>query len=224
MWSNFDVDSIVTTHWLVGVRKNYFIPPEYELHAPLSGEHPYDAFSSGFSLSIDALEVGLRSYGGSFSLLWVKNINEVWLVEAGLSSTPRGMLSHLLFMTSAEKGKGIVELEDVPKWGYIIRELCEVEDRARADKYFASIMIQLKSVDNEDPLVPRWGHLRVVPSVANKDLKLSVNQELVTTTKHRVKEWEDETKKLWTELESLRTQQRELEQEVGVLRSILDGA
>ncbi|RWW72947.1 hypothetical protein BHE74_00019212 [Ensete ventricosum] len=113
--------------------------------------------------------------------------------------------------TSAEKGKGIVELKDVPEWGYIIRELCEVEDRARADKYFASIMIQLKSVDNEDPLVPRWGHLRV----ANKDLKLSVNQELVTTAEHRVKEWEDEAKKLWTELESLRNQQRELEQEVG---------
>ncbi|RZR96984.1 hypothetical protein BHM03_00026110 [Ensete ventricosum] len=55
MWSNFDVDLIVTTHWLVGVRKNYFIPPEYELHAPLPGERPYDAFSSGFSLSIDAL-------------------------------------------------------------------------------------------------------------------------------------------------------------------------
>ncbi|RZR96985.1 hypothetical protein BHM03_00026111 [Ensete ventricosum] len=115
--------------------------------------------------------------------------------------------------TSAEKGKGIVELKDVPEWGYIIRELCEVEDRARADKYFASIMIQLKSVDNQDPLVTRWGHLRF----ANKDLKLSVNQELVTTAEHRVKEWEDEAKKLWTELESLRNQQRELEQERDVL-------
>ncbi|RWW63606.1 hypothetical protein BHE74_00029203 [Ensete ventricosum] len=31
-----------------------------ELHAPLLGEHPYDAFLSGFSLSTDALEAGLR--------------------------------------------------------------------------------------------------------------------------------------------------------------------
>ncbi|RWV87168.1 hypothetical protein GW17_00050870, partial [Ensete ventricosum] len=60
MQSSFDVDSTVTTHRLVEVRKNYFIPPEYELHAPLLGERPYDAFSNGFSLSTDALEAGLR--------------------------------------------------------------------------------------------------------------------------------------------------------------------
>ncbi|RWW19000.1 hypothetical protein GW17_00016981 [Ensete ventricosum] len=60
MRSNFDVDSTVTTCRLVEVRKNYFIPSEYELHAPLPGERPYNAFSSGFSLSTDALEAGLR--------------------------------------------------------------------------------------------------------------------------------------------------------------------
>ncbi|RWW40731.1 hypothetical protein BHE74_00053821 [Ensete ventricosum] len=60
MRSNFDVDSTVTTRRLVEVRKNYFIPSEYELHAPLPGERPYDAFSSGLSLSTDALEAGLR--------------------------------------------------------------------------------------------------------------------------------------------------------------------
>ncbi|RWV89991.1 hypothetical protein GW17_00047836 [Ensete ventricosum] len=37
MWSFFNVDLTVTTHRLVEVRKNYFIPPEYELHIPLSG-------------------------------------------------------------------------------------------------------------------------------------------------------------------------------------------
>ncbi|RWW17966.1 hypothetical protein GW17_00018079 [Ensete ventricosum] len=60
MQSNFDVDSTMMTHRLVEVRKNYFIPLEYELHSPLPGEHPYDAFLNGFSLSIDALEAGLR--------------------------------------------------------------------------------------------------------------------------------------------------------------------
>ncbi|RRT50163.1 hypothetical protein B296_00026296 [Ensete ventricosum] len=30
--------------------------------------------------------------------------------------------------TSADKGKGIVELGEVPEWGYTMRELCEVED------------------------------------------------------------------------------------------------
>ncbi|RZS03463.1 hypothetical protein BHM03_00033665 [Ensete ventricosum] len=60
MRSYFNVNSIVTTHWLVEVRKNYFIPSEYKLHVPLSGECPYDAFSCGFTLLTDALEAGLR--------------------------------------------------------------------------------------------------------------------------------------------------------------------
>ncbi|RZR88436.1 hypothetical protein BHM03_00016016 [Ensete ventricosum] len=60
MRSYFNVNSTVTTHRLVEVRKNYFVPSEYELHAPLLGEHPYDTFPSGFSLSTDTLEVGLR--------------------------------------------------------------------------------------------------------------------------------------------------------------------
>ncbi|RWW55550.1 hypothetical protein BHE74_00037802 [Ensete ventricosum] len=60
MRSFFNVDSIVTTRRLMEVRKNYFVLPEYELHAPLPGERPYDAFSSGFNLSTDALEASLR--------------------------------------------------------------------------------------------------------------------------------------------------------------------
>ncbi|RRT66112.1 hypothetical protein B296_00031122 [Ensete ventricosum] len=60
MRSSFNVDSTVIIRRLVKVRKNHFIPPEYELYVPLPGEHPYDAFPSGFSLSTDALEVGLK--------------------------------------------------------------------------------------------------------------------------------------------------------------------
>ncbi|RWV86195.1 hypothetical protein BHE74_00047227 [Ensete ventricosum] len=58
--------------------------------------------------------------------------------------------------TSADKGKGMVELEKVPKRGYTMRELCEVEDREGADRYFTSIMMWLKCTNGEDPLVPRW--------------------------------------------------------------------
>ncbi|RWV87907.1 hypothetical protein GW17_00050061 [Ensete ventricosum] len=43
-----------------------------------------------------------------------------------------------------------------PRAGYTIRDLCEVEDHAGADRYFASIMMRLKTVEGEDPLVPRW--------------------------------------------------------------------
>ncbi|RRT41829.1 hypothetical protein B296_00057510 [Ensete ventricosum] len=60
MQSCFNVDSTVTTRLLVEVRKHYYIPSEYELHVPLLGEHPHDVFPSGFSLSTDALEAGLR--------------------------------------------------------------------------------------------------------------------------------------------------------------------
>ncbi|RWW54499.1 hypothetical protein BHE74_00038919 [Ensete ventricosum] len=60
MRSFFNVDSIVTTSWLVEVRKNYFIPLEYELHVRLPGERPYDVFPCGFDLSTDALKAGLR--------------------------------------------------------------------------------------------------------------------------------------------------------------------
>ncbi|RWW41239.1 hypothetical protein BHE74_00053289 [Ensete ventricosum] len=57
--------------------------------------------------------------------------------------------------TSADKGKGTVELGEVPKRGYTMRELCKIEDRVGADRYFASIMMRLKCVKGEDPLVPR---------------------------------------------------------------------
>ncbi|RRT48318.1 hypothetical protein B296_00048282 [Ensete ventricosum] len=120
-----------------------------------------------------------------------------------------------------------------------------MEDRAGVDKYFASIVTQLKFVDSKDPLVSRWSAIsgssqglhficalidrvhivgRLIRSqhekiltlrATNEELKLGANQELLTATEHRAKEWKDEVKKSQTELESLRNQWRELEQEVG---------
>ncbi|RRT62488.1 hypothetical protein B296_00011052 [Ensete ventricosum] len=131
--------------------------------------------------------------------------------------------------TSAEKGKGVVELEEIPKRGYTLRELCKVEDQAGVDRYFTSIMMQLKYCPYRSG--PRRGQLirsqreRILTLQAmNKELKLGGNQELLAATEHRLKEYEDEAKKLQVELESLRNQRRDLEQEVGVLRSNLDGA
>ncbi|RZS16639.1 hypothetical protein BHM03_00048661 [Ensete ventricosum] len=301
MWSNLDVDSTVTTRRLVETRNNYFIPLEYELHAPMPGERPYDVFPSGFNLSIDALEVGIRG---------VKDMNEAWLAELGLSPAPRDLFFPFVIYaecflivhyhaemfnlgkmksgdgagsgstvpsavskpaivdvgasttekhpstgegaglrkrlrkpvpeqpavalgsttsTPAEKGKGVVELKEVPEQGYTTRELCEVEDRVGEDKYFASIMMRLKSVDSEDPLVPRWSAISRSSQVWTEGPLAREYLRGGGSTPHpcqatSAKEWEDKAKKLWTELESLRNQQRELEQEVGVLRSSLDGA
>ncbi|RZS14276.1 hypothetical protein BHM03_00045945 [Ensete ventricosum] len=310
MRSFFNVDSTVTTHRLVEVKKNYFIPPEYELHVPLPGEHPYDAFPCGFSLSTDALEAGLRfllfgffpnctfcrakmfnlgkmnSDGGvgngsttpSAAIAPVAGDAGVYVVEKRPSSGPEvGLRKHLQKVaaeqpvdasrsttrTSADKGKGTVELKEVPERGYTMRELCEVEDRAGADRYFASIMMRLKCIEGEDLLVPRWSiisgsspfriegalseeylrgalHPTLVKQVyecsseelmnrarksvvlsqhekilalraANKELKASFGQELAATTERRVKELEDKIERMQTELESLRSQQREFE-------------
>ncbi|RZR99007.1 hypothetical protein BHM03_00028474 [Ensete ventricosum] len=60
MRSCFNVDSTVTARRLVDVREHYYVSLEYKLHVPLSSQRPYDAFSSGFGLLIDALEARLR--------------------------------------------------------------------------------------------------------------------------------------------------------------------
>ncbi|RRT72079.1 hypothetical protein B296_00013308 [Ensete ventricosum] len=84
----------------------------------------------------------------------VKDMNQIWLAEAGLSPAPKGdagvstvdkrpssgpkagLRKHLRKVaaeqpadasrsttrTSADKGKGTVELEEVPEWGYTMRE------------------------------------------------------------------------------------------------------
>ncbi|RRT45919.1 hypothetical protein B296_00021519 [Ensete ventricosum] len=57
-----------------------------------------------------------------------------------------------------------------------------------------------------------------------RDISARIDQELVAIAERRVKELEGEVEKIQTELESLRSQQRKLEQEVGLLHSSLDGA
>ncbi|RWW48196.1 hypothetical protein BHE74_00045746 [Ensete ventricosum] len=308
MRSFFNVDSTVTTRRLVEVRNNYFIPSEYELYVPLPGERPYDAFPCGFSLSINALEAGLRfslhpvieaSNGGGFLLpRWASaptcifccaemfNLDKMksddgagsgsvalsvasapTIGDVGVSTTKKspssragaGLRKRLrkvaaeqptdasgsIARTSADKGKGMVKLEEVPEREYTMRELCEVEDRVgriSKGRLFSSFLI-LPS--NLTPLCLQGLHFisalfdrvhdagRLVWSqhekiltlrAANKELKAGVGQELVAAAERRAKELEGKVEKMWTKLESLRSQRREFEQEVGLLRSSLDGA
>ncbi|RWW67767.1 hypothetical protein BHE74_00024788, partial [Ensete ventricosum] len=136
MRSNFDVDSIITIRRLVKVRKNYFIPLEYELHAPLPGEHPYDAFPNGFNLSTDALEVGLR-----FPLH---------------PSGRRAFQQQRDSRATSGKGKEPGAMEEAPERGNTLWELCEVEDHMGAERYFTIVMTRLKVAEGEDPLMLRW--------------------------------------------------------------------
>ncbi|RZR97125.1 hypothetical protein BHM03_00026239 [Ensete ventricosum] len=143
--------------------------------------------------------------------------------------------------SSADKGKGTVEIREAPEQGYIMRELCKVENQARADRYFTSIMTRLKGIEGEDPLVSRWStisrsslfwiegplsreYLRRGPTPRPGEVSASISQELAATAERRAKELEAKMERMRIELESLRSQRRELEQEVRLLRSSLDGA
>ncbi|RRT52189.1 hypothetical protein B296_00026677 [Ensete ventricosum] len=244
MRSFFNIDSTVTTHRLVefdgGVGNGSTTPSAAS--APATGDAGVSVVEKRPSSSP---QVGLRKH--------LQKVAAEQPVDASRSTT----------RTSADKGKGTVELKEVPERGYTMRELCEVKDRAGADRYFASIMMRLKCIEGEDLLVPRWSiisgsspfrtegalseeYLRgalhptlakqvyecsseelmnragksVVLSqhekilalrAANKELKASIGQELAATTERQVKELEDKIERMQTELESLRSQQREFE-------------
>ncbi|RRT62922.1 hypothetical protein B296_00025408 [Ensete ventricosum] len=171
MQSFFNVDSTVTARWLVEVRKNYFIPPEYKLHVPLLGDHPYDAFSCGFGLSTDAHEAAIRfllhpvieacleqwriSPSQMAPNLWRYLVAFLWECHKATAEQPADTFGSTA-RTTADKGKEMVKLGEAPERGYTMRELCKVEDRAGADRYFTSIITRLKCIEGEDPLVPRW--------------------------------------------------------------------
>ncbi|RRT74963.1 hypothetical protein B296_00020713 [Ensete ventricosum] len=55
-----DIDSIVTEESLDAIQQCYSILGEYALRAPLPKQHPYNPSSSELSISVDALEAGLR--------------------------------------------------------------------------------------------------------------------------------------------------------------------
>ncbi|RWW65529.1 hypothetical protein BHE74_00027159, partial [Ensete ventricosum] len=311
MWSCFNVDSTMTARRLVDVKEHYYVPPKYELHVPLPGQRPYDAFSSGFGLSIDALEAGLRfplhpvieaclerwhispsqMVPNSFSTEWtsrkvnnsvsvlsdnepelveilwgilsasrgVRDMNKAWLAEAGLSSAPREMFnlgriksgdsansgSAAPSTTSASpivevaismaekrlgtsedanlrkrskmvafeqpacaagsttkaptkkgkepagkgkepagKGKEPAEVKFLSE-GYSLRDLCEVEDRARANGYFASIMKHPSPGEGEELLTPRWSSIPGQPGCGSKgarDNRARLEEDVLSLT------------------------------------------
>ncbi|RRT51385.1 hypothetical protein B296_00051145, partial [Ensete ventricosum] len=58
--------------------------------------------------------------------------------------------------TLAEKGKEPAEVEEVLECGYSIRELCEVDGRAGADRYFIAHMSKLPQAKGDKLLMPWW--------------------------------------------------------------------
>ncbi|RRT44262.1 hypothetical protein B296_00044343 [Ensete ventricosum] len=60
MKSHHDFDSTISLKSLASIQKHFSILNECVLHAPGPGQWSYHSYPEGFSISIDALEVGLR--------------------------------------------------------------------------------------------------------------------------------------------------------------------
>ncbi|RWV80193.1 hypothetical protein GW17_00058573 [Ensete ventricosum] len=141
MKSCFDSDSTLTAHRLVEVREHFHIPREYELHAPLPGQRPFDAFSNGFSLQRcckpcsssargqhppspncerPTSGVGKRQRVGGEEP--PKKKRKVVMSKQSVSTVGGSMKAR------PDKGKGSTKAEEVPDRGYSLRELCEVDN------------------------------------------------------------------------------------------------
>ncbi|RRT80483.1 hypothetical protein B296_00023678 [Ensete ventricosum] len=60
MLKEHDEDSIITKSSLPKIRATYRILGDFYIHIHGVGQHPFDPFLNGFSLSVDALEAGVR--------------------------------------------------------------------------------------------------------------------------------------------------------------------
>ncbi|RWW85471.1 hypothetical protein BHE74_00005838 [Ensete ventricosum] len=236
MQSNFDVDSTVTTHRLIEVRKNYFIPPEYELYAPLPGERPYDAFPNSFSLSTDALKAGLRfplhpmietsSKGGGFRLLrWrptCYTLRELCEVKDRMGA--ERYFATIVTRLKVAKGEDPLML----RWSAIAGSSQFWTEGPLSGEYLygalhPTLVKQAYECSSEELMnrasksaiwvhdasrLVRSQHERILALRATKELKGRADQDLVAIVEFHVKELEGDVNKLRGELESLKTHEK----------------
>ncbi|RRT70198.1 hypothetical protein B296_00036669, partial [Ensete ventricosum] len=173
----------------------------------------------------------------------MKDMNEAWLAEVGLSPAPQGMFFLLVYHAGCfsdctlsyrdvpvEKGKEPVVTEEAPECEYTLRELCKVEDRVGAEKYFATVMTRLKVVEGKAPMMSRWSTISELSQFWTKGplsgeylwgaLHPALAKQVYECSSEELKNRAGKST-VW--LESLKYQQRRLEEEVGVLHSSLDG-
>ncbi|RZS07084.1 hypothetical protein BHM03_00037870 [Ensete ventricosum] len=166
----------------------------------------------GPTLSVDETELVEILRGILSASKGVKDMNEAWLVEASLSPAPHGMF--FLFVHHA------VCFSDCT---LSCRNVQPQEDEVRRSS----------QVWTEGPLSEEYLQGALHPVLVKQMYECSFEElmnkagrsvglhfvNLIGTAEFHVKELEDEAKKTWAELEW-----KELELEVGVLRSSLDGA
>ncbi|RZR74048.1 hypothetical protein BHM03_00031489 [Ensete ventricosum] len=224
MRSFFNVDSIVTTRRLTEVRKNYFVPPYYELHAPLPGEHPYDVFPSGFSLSTDALEAGLSTTRVPVEKEEPVETEEApergytlrELCEVNCAGAEKYFTTNMVLLKAAEGEDPLV-----PRWSAISGSSQVWTEGPLAGEYLrgAPHPILAKQVYecSSEELINKadrsafWlagselAREDLALRFANKELKHGASQDLVAVVEFRVKVLEEDANKLRVELESLKS-------------------
>ncbi|RZR75610.1 hypothetical protein BHM03_00000023 [Ensete ventricosum] len=107
MKSFHDFDSVVTLESLASIRKHYNVLDEYILHAPGPGQRPYHPCPEGFSISVDALEVGLR-----FPLHPVIGVCLDWWRISPIQMAPNSWHYLITFLEEC-RGSGIVLTRDL---------------------------------------------------------------------------------------------------------------
>ncbi|RRT35243.1 hypothetical protein B296_00039447 [Ensete ventricosum] len=197
--------------------------------------------SSVPALSTDETEL-VKILRGSFPFhggkeCWVSTVEKrpISSAEVGLRKRLRKVVaeqpadaSGSTARTSADKGKGIVELgegEDplVSRWSTISTSNPFWTEGPLSGEYLRgalhpTLAKQVYECSSEE-LMNRAGksaawHEKILAlRAANKELKASVGQELAAAAERQVKELEAEIERMRTELESLRSQRREFEQE-----------
>ncbi|RWW62647.1 hypothetical protein BHE74_00030205 [Ensete ventricosum] len=126
MKAGHDLDTAVTEGSLAAIWERYSIPAEYGLHVPRSGQRPYSSDAPGVGpvwgfmldwsthlignvppyLSEESVLVG-KLKGILSSSRAIKEMIELWLVEAGLSLASRGIRRKTLAAQSAASTQGV---------------------------------------------------------------------------------------------------------------------
>ncbi|RRT43788.1 hypothetical protein B296_00045302 [Ensete ventricosum] len=131
----------------------------------------------------------------------VKDMNEAWLAEAGLSPAPRG-ISGSVTPSAIGVSASVVATSSTAEKRLGVDEGSSLRKRSSRGLHFVSTLID--RVHDAGRLV-RTRHERILARRAtNKKLKLGVNQDLVTVVEFRMKGLEEDVKKLQAELESLK--------------------
>ncbi|RWV77569.1 hypothetical protein GW17_00061581 [Ensete ventricosum] len=119
---------------LAEVWERFCIPVKYELHVPLPGQRPYDAFLDGFLVEVvgEHLSHGDEKRPGGGGSEPRKKKMKVMVSKPPKRIIPKGTSEK----AHHDKGKEPVEVAKSLDRPPTVRDLCKVDDQAGKDRYF----------------------------------------------------------------------------------------